>query len=699
MKHEKQLTALTAALLAFVTALGAAGCLTSAFDLNLEYPAGPALVCGMAALLCAACFSCRYGGTAILCLAALACGYMHHDGRAAEQLWQLLQRLTTVYDRAYGWGVLQVTDAPWDGGFADWPLGILGAVIAAAVSRCVCRQKSVWPPVLLTLLPLCACVVVTDTVPGAGWLMLVMAGLVLLILPSSVRRENAAQGVRLTAGAALPTALALLALFLAVPQEGYVNRTKILQENIITAAENLPQLVETGFNKVASNLQGEPPKQVDLAGLGARIPFTYPVMEVTAEGSGALYLRGQDYDVYDGLGWMASEDRREDFSRNGDTAETITIRTRKGRDIRYLPYYPTGETVLAGGAAENPGEEREYTVARSILPENWRQTAYQPNADAQGGWQEYLSLPDATRQGAQELLAGLYDPDASHTEKADIIAAMVTNSAPYDMNTEKMPETEGDFALWFLREGERGYCVHFATAATVLLRAAEIPARYVTGYMLEAEAGQTITVTEENAHAWAEYYEPNLDAWIPLEATPASELPEETDMPLAVATETTEPAKTTEAETEATELPTQTETVPTESTVSAIQDTLPTEPEQTEAPVEIPVLTILFLPGLLLALAAQRALRLKLRRRRQRTGDPNRQALERWKEAVRLSRLLKESPTEELIVLAQKAKFSQHELTQEELQCFDSHNRTCLRRLKEKPGYMQLLYRYLYAVY
>ena len=105
------------------------------------------------------------------------------------------------------------------------------------------------------------------------------------------------------------------------------------------------------------------------------------------------------------------------------------------------------------------------------------------------------------------------------------------------------------------------------------------------------------------------------------------------------------------------------------------------------------------LPVLALGLAAQRSVRLTLRRRWQRTGDVNKQALYRWRESVRLARMLKESPTEELIHLAQKAKFSQHELTAEELMEFDSFNRTCLRRLKKRPWYRQLVYRYLYAAY
>lgn len=697
MKHEKYLIPFAAAILAFFIAWGAAGCLISAFDLNVESISRLVFICGFAACISAVLFSFRYGGTMLLCLLALAGGYIYHDGTAVQQLWKLLHDLSTIYDRAYSWGILVLPDTIAEVTTFDWPLGILSTVIAIAVSRCVCRQKSVWLPVLTTILPLCSCIVVTDTVPGEIWLLMVMTGLILLMLTNPVRQENALQGLRLTAATALPVLLALITLFLAIPQKDYANHSEVFRENIITAVRNIPQLMETGMNQLASDLRGQPQNQVDLSHLGARIPFTYPVMEVTAEYGGTLYLREQDYDQYDGLVWTATEGRTEPFISAAGQAETIHIRTENQKNIRYLPYHPALQTTLVNGCAENTGQEQTYTLLRHRLPENWRQTAYQNTPGSPDEWSQYLSLPNNTRQVASEYLDGLYPETASNTEKADLIAALVTDCARYDQNTGKMPADEPDFALWFLRDGGSGYCVHFATAATVLLRAANVPARYVTGYMLEAEADCSVTVTEENAHAWAEYYEPGLGVWIPLEATPAAES-SVTSPPRPAVAETeapTESSETTSPVTEAvTEATLPSETVPDEI-LPSFTDPSPVPDEKNSAAGSLlPVI-----PVFILFLAAQRSVRLKIRRRQQRTGDPNRQALHRWQEAVQLSRLLKESPTEELIVLAQKAKFSQYELTQEELLQFDSFNRSCLRRLKEKPFYMQLIYKFICAAY
>ena len=66
MKHEKLTTCFTAAVLAFFTAWGAVGCLTTAFGLNLEDPYFPVLACGVTAFACAVLYSFRHGDLAVM---------------------------------------------------------------------------------------------------------------------------------------------------------------------------------------------------------------------------------------------------------------------------------------------------------------------------------------------------------------------------------------------------------------------------------------------------------------------------------------------------------------------------------------------------------------------------------------------------------------------------------------------------------
>src|SRR5205814_9538910 len=68
------------------------------------------------------------------------------------------------------------------------------------------------------------------------------------------------------------------------------------------------------------------------------------------------------------------------------------------------------------------------------------------------------------------------------------------------------PLLEGDTVDKFLFDSRRGFCEHYAGAFVVLLRAAGIPARVVTGYQGGEinPNGDYMIVRDSDAHAWAE---------------------------------------------------------------------------------------------------------------------------------------------------------------------------------------------------
>ncbi|MCL2462723.1 MAG: transglutaminase-like domain-containing protein, partial [Defluviitaleaceae bacterium] len=79
--------------------------------------------------------------------------------------------------------------------------------------------------------------------------------------------------------------------------------------------------------------------------------------------------------------------------------------------------------------------------------------------------------------------------------------------AEYSLDAGEIP-AETDLTAYFLETGE-GYCVHFATAMTVLARSAGLPARYVQGFaLLETAYGgeHRYRATGKTAHAWSELY-------------------------------------------------------------------------------------------------------------------------------------------------------------------------------------------------
>lgn len=68
------------------------------------------------------------------------------------------------------------------------------------------------------------------------------------------------------------------------------------------------------------------------------------------------------------------------------------------------------------------------------------------------------------------------------------------------------PPLEGDTVDGFLFDTRRGFCEHYASAFVVLLRAAGIPSRVVTGYQGGEinPTGNYLIVRDSDAHAWAE---------------------------------------------------------------------------------------------------------------------------------------------------------------------------------------------------
>ena len=84
-----------------------------------------------------------------------------------------------------------------------------------------------------------------------------------------------------------------------------------------------------------------------------------------------------------------------------------------------------------------------------------------------------------------------------------------------------------DYIEYFLFDQKKGYCEHYATAGTLLMRLKGVPARYVSGYhvsrgdfrRIKDENGNKAYVAEVQdyeAHAWIEVYKEGL-GWLPFD--------------------------------------------------------------------------------------------------------------------------------------------------------------------------------------
>ena len=659
----KLTTAAVSLTLSFSLSCSAVMCLVTGFDLTVDSIPGLTWVCFAAALSCSIGFSLERGGPIIVTLTAFGAGYLGIRLLPIQQLAYFAQHISRVYDNAYHWGVLAQTASLQS---ADFPLMILGCLSALTLSFWLCRGKGLlWAlaPVVLMLL---SCLVVTNTLPDRQYLFLILAGVSILLLSGPLRQQNIRQSNRLMLMSALPILTALGLLFLLVPQENYVNRSDMVLQHIASLGQAIPNKLETAMSGLIKPAFSQ---SIDLSALPSHNQSTTPVMTVTAPHTGELYLRGRCYDRYTGTGWVAEDDPSKRILSQQAEDPRITVRTRRVQEVLYVPCYPTQPVCLEGSWLPNPEGLQEYgfsadTSGRQVSPLTEES--------------RFLSLPETANNEAQALLE-IIGRDSS------AIAEFVRSSAVYDKKPEIFPKEEADFAAWFLKEADRGYCVHFATATVVLLRAAGIPARYVTGFLAYTEAEKPIILTAENAHAWAEYYDRQQNTWRILEATPTdySPIPSETVANAIHGTEAPAP---------------QPHIQHTQSEPMQPPAAMPHQPHSAATePAWIFCLATIYFGWAVLAI--QRCVRLILRTRTQNRGSSNQQAMARWKEAEFLSRLLKQPPTEEILALTYKARFSQHQLTNAELEQFDSYLRSCRQQLGRKRWHIRFVHKYLFAAY
>lgn len=128
-------------------------------------------------------------------------------------------------------------------------------------------------------------------------------------------------------------------------------------------------------------------------------------------------------------------------------------------------------------------------------------------------------------------------------QQAILIQQYLAENYTYSSSPGMTPHNE-DFVNYFLTANKKGYCAHFASAATLLFRFYGYPARYVEGYVISPTnltngeivssekhedylSGENplnytdvleVSISDANAHAWVEVYKDGF-GWIPIEAT------------------------------------------------------------------------------------------------------------------------------------------------------------------------------------
>ncbi|MEK7866677.1 MAG: transglutaminaseTgpA domain-containing protein [Planctomycetota bacterium] len=253
---------------------------------------------------------------------------------------------------------------------------------------------------------------------------------------------------------------------------------------------------------------------------------------------GQLRLRGRCFDEYRDGKWRRTT---TDAPRQGQGG-TVTLdpvphegRTRLAHDVRLfglrtrtLLVLPDAETIAADRVwtdgrgnlsfdRETEGETR-YQVVSWGLPAHPRGIDVAPSEGTAAPLPEGL---DFVAQVARTYAGG----DPNPWGKAKRIEEFLETEFEYTLSTPS-PSPGRDPVVDFLYRGS-GYCVHFASAMTLMLRSQGVPARFASGFLVREweEEGQRFLVRNWDAHAWVEVPFPGI-GWVafdpsPIEGTPA----------------------------------------------------------------------------------------------------------------------------------------------------------------------------------
>ncbi|MBV7390691.1 transglutaminaseTgpA domain-containing protein [Enterococcus alishanensis] len=190
----------------------------------------------------------------------------------------------------------------------------------------------------------------------------------------------------------------------------------------------------------------------------------------------------------------------------------------------YQPYYSLNNYGTADNARYRLLSQTDYLTALNQADPNqidWFDRV--ENLYSRYVQSEYTKISTEEVPRIAELVAS-----QNLTERSEITAFIIDqlhSRASYSLTPGVMPFGE-DIAEGFLFDTRQGYCQHFATAAVIMYRLFDQPARYTTGYKVpvssfeEQENGQYVaTVKDGDAHAWVELYQEN-SGWLPVEVTP-----------------------------------------------------------------------------------------------------------------------------------------------------------------------------------
>ena len=241
---------------------------------------------------------------------------------------------------------------------------------------------------------------------------------------------------------------------------------------------------------------------------------------------GELYWRGPVFWDYDGRRWDAGS------RSNAWAAPNATF---SGEPLRYeIIMEPLGNRWLMALELPTPGNlpqgsalNADYSLIsrRKIQDRRLYTVTSYPEYRLQADLPRYqrnlaLALPEGFNPRTAELMSQWR---AQHpSDEALILQALQHFREQAFVYTLQPPPLGRNAVDDFLFDTRRGFCEHYASSFTVMMRLAGIPARVVTGYQGGElnELGGYFQIRQSDAHAWSEVWLPER-GWVRVDPTAA----------------------------------------------------------------------------------------------------------------------------------------------------------------------------------
>ncbi len=174
-----------------------------------------------------------------------------------------------------------------------------------------------------------------------------------------------------------------------------------------------------------------------------------------------------------------------------------------------------------------------------ITEEDWNENIVNARLDGnpEYSYPEYLKYREEIQENyTQEItlsaelrsvLDELFDGTQSDLERLRCLEQYL-GEFEYSTNPGVLPDSVDSleqFLDYLILDKKEGYCIHYATAFSLIARAMGLPTRFVQGYYVPRIGSESTVVTSAMAHAWPEVYIEDI-GWIGFEPTPGHKIDE-----------------------------------------------------------------------------------------------------------------------------------------------------------------------------